>query len=143
MQRFRSGPLLAIKLEAGEDLMSSLVQLAKEEKVEAGFVTSGIGMLRGSRVGYFIGDRYDERTYEGPHELLSLQGSIATRSGEPHIHLHGALANRSHDVVGGHLFEATVHVVCEMLVTVFEGKSFKRTDSGPVLKLLDLMPDSG
>ena len=123
--------------------MSSLAQIAKEEKVLAGFVTSGVGMLRGSRVGYFIGDRYDERTYEGPHELVSLQGSIANRNGEPHFHLHAALANRSHDVVGGHLFEATVHVVAEILVTLFEEKTFKRTDSGPVLKVLDLMPESG
>ncbi|MCL4324340.1 MAG: DNA-binding protein [Candidatus Thermoplasmatota archaeon] len=143
MQKYRDGPRLAVKLDSGEDFVSSILQIAEEEKVTGAFITSGIGMLRGTRIGYFIGDRYDERTYEQPHELVSLQGSLAIIDGKPHLHVHAALANRSHDVVGGHLFQGTVHVVVELLLTVFEDKKFGRTQSGPLLTLLDLEPTNG
>lgn len=143
MQKLRKGNLLAVKLDGGEDLIPQLTAVAEEEHVTGAFVSSGVGMLRGSRIGYYLGDRYDERTYEAPHELVSLQGSLAIEEGKPHLHLHVALANRSHDVVGGHLFQATVHVVCEVLVTVFPESKFGRTRSGPVLRLLDLTPEKG
>lgn len=143
MQKLRNGQLLAVKLDSGADLMAELSKIAEDEHITGGFVTSGIGMLRGARVGYYLGDRYDERTYEGPHELISLQGSIAIADGKPHLHLHAGLANRSHEVVGGHLFQATVHVVCEAMINIFPESKFRRKQSGPLVRVLDLTPESG
>ena len=45
---------------------------------------------------------YLKKSYDEPHELLALQGTISTE-GEPRIHLHATVANKEHDAFGGHL----------------------------------------
>jgi hypothetical protein len=140
-QKLRDGDKLAIRIDHDEDLFGTLSLVSVEESVHAGFVVSGIGMLRGARVGYFHGDRYEQKTYEEPHELVSLGGSIATVDGKPHFHVHAALAGRDHNVVGGHLFHATVHVAAEVMIDVFPGRVFTRPQKGPILRELDLCPE--
>jgi hypothetical protein len=141
-QKLRDGDKLAIKLDHGDDLFSSLYRIAEEESVHAGYVVAGIGMLRGSRVGYFHGDRYEQRTFEEPRELVSLQGSIATMDGKPNAHLHVGLAGRDHQVVGGHLFQATVQITNEIMILVFPGRVFARQPKGMILRELDLCPEA-
>jgi hypothetical protein len=141
-QKLRDGDKLAIRIDHGEDLFGTLYRVAAEESVHAGFVVSGVGMLRASRIGYFHGDRYEQRTIEEPRELVSLSGNIATVDGKPHAHIHVALAGRDHQVVGGHLFQATVQVVNEILVMVFPGRVFERRAKGPILRELDVCPEA-
>ena len=140
MQKLKDGNFLVLRLESGEDLISSLTRACEEESINAGFITAGVGMLTEARIGYYTGERYDQKTVKGPHELISMTGSIARAEGKPHLHIHVALANSTHNVVGGHLFSATVHVVNEILITTFPGREFHRLQFDQMLKVLDLMP---
>jgi len=49
------------------------------------------------------------------HELVALHGSISTKN-EVVIHLHCALANQDHEIIGGHLKSAKVCVINEILI---------------------------
>lgn len=65
-------------------------------------VVSGLGMISEFELGYFDRGDYLKRSYDEPHELLALQGTISTE-GEPRIHIHATVANKEHDAFGGHL----------------------------------------
>lgn len=95
--------------------MENLRTAIKHYRITSGFVVAGIGMLRNTEIGYFTSSGYEKKRLDMPHELVSLQGSISTK-GEVIIHLHCSLANEKHDLVGGHLFGATVCVLNEILI---------------------------
>lgn len=130
-----------LRLADGDDLFASLTGFAREEKVTAAAVLSGIGMLRSSEVGYWNGREYEWTTVSEPHELVGLHGSIAVVEGAPSIHLHVALAGKDHRVVGGHLRAAQIGVVGEIVVAAFPHRTFGRPMNESLgLRTLDLEP---
>lgn len=84
----RATEILTLRLDQGEDVLASLEQLAREQAIHTGVVLSAIGTLDRARLhhithtGYPPMDRFVE--YEGPIELLSIDGIIADHS--PHLH---------------------------------------------------------
>ena len=65
-------------------------------------VVSGLGMISEFELGYFDRGNYLKKRCDEPHELLSMQGTVATQ-GDPRIHIHVTVASREHDAFGGHL----------------------------------------
>ena len=137
-----------VKLASGEELFPSLEELAKEELPNGGMILMAIGMLKNAVVGYYNGKEYEKRTFDNGHELLGLHGSIRIvenadgggpeRPREPEpmnmknmgeekqnekkvgMHIHCMMANERHEVVGGHLFSATVDPLVEMFIVPAE-----------------------
>jgi hypothetical protein len=139
-QILREGDRVAIKLEQNDDMVAEITRISSDEGIHAGFIVMGIGMIKSIRLGYWDGVKYVQRVFEEPHELLSLQGSIADVDGVPHAHMHVAIAARDNHVYGGHLFAARVNVVNEILIEMFPGKVFDRPKKGPLLRELNLCP---
>jgi uncharacterized protein len=108
--------VLIVKLDDGEDVHSSLAKICDEHDVRMGWVHSGIGILRDFTLGYYTPEGYLKSSFKEPHELLSMTGTI-TLDAKIQIHLHASLASREYRVVGGHLFEATVSNLNEILIT--------------------------
>ena len=130
----------ALKLEPGEPLFPTLETFAKERDLSSGFVVAGLGSLRGSVLGFFNGERYVKRTFPGSLEVVSLTGSLARVEGRPHFHLHATLGDERHGARAGHLHEATVALLAEVLFLTGPGMAFGRNPQGPQLKVLDLWP---
>ena len=107
--------VIVLKLDDGEDLFECLNRAIKEYNIKSGFVILGIGMLADAEIGFYAKDGYEWKKLGEPHELVALHGSISTK-GEVVIHLHCALANRAHDIIGGHLKSAKVCVINEILI---------------------------
>ncbi|TET91568.1 MAG: DUF296 domain-containing protein [Methanomassiliicoccales archaeon] len=107
--------LIIAKLDDGENLFESLKEIIEKHGIKNGLVLSGIGMLRNFVLGYYDGSEYQKKEFKDPCELLSLQGSITTK-GETVIHLHTSLADESRNVIGGHLFEAEVCSLNELVI---------------------------
>ena len=80
--------VIALRLDQGEDVLGSVESVVKERGIHTGIVLSGIGTLDRARLhhithtGYPSVDEFVE--YEGPIELLSVQGMIADHV--PHLH---------------------------------------------------------
>lgn len=143
MQAVRDGSTWLLRLDDGQDLFEAISAFASREGIRAGAVAFGIGMFRRATIGYWDGQQYRPRELTGLHEVVGLHGSIAQVDGRPSIHLHAALAGPDHALVGGHLMQATVGMVQELLVRSFPGRAFGR----PVvesfgLRMLDLEPGS-
>jgi uncharacterized protein len=115
----RSGNKLIIRLNAGEDVHSSLLELCRQHGVQGGFVVSGIGMLSDPELGFFVKDgQYERQRFPGRHELLNLSGNISLRDGDVMAHLHALLANEDYSVFGGHLFAAATGLTLEVLIDI-------------------------
>lgn len=141
MQTVREGDRWMLRLDDGQDLFATLTEFARREDIEAAVVVSGIGMVQRATIGYWDGTRYQTQELSVPHEVVALHGSIARADGVPSIHLHLAAAGPDHRLVGGHLMQATVGVLQEILLVAFPGRTFGRPMSEVLgLRMLDLEP---
>jgi len=111
--------VIAIRLEAGEDVHASLLSACQQHDVRQAYVVSGIGMLADPTLGYFVSKgQYEQREVPGRFELLSLSGNICLHDGKLMAHLHAMLAHEDLSVFGGHLFAAKVGLTLEALLNV-------------------------
>ena len=101
MEIARKEAFVLVRLEHGEDIIESIKLTVKEERSTMVLV-AGLGMISDFELGFFDRGNSLTQSYNDPHELLSLQGTIATE-GEPRIHIHATVANKEHEAFGGHL----------------------------------------
>ncbi len=105
MEIARTEDYVLLKLEHGENILESIEEVTKGEK-ETLLVVVGIGMLTDFELGFFDRDtrKYVVRAFNEPHELTTLQGSVA-REGSPRMHIHAVVADKEHHTAGGHLLK--------------------------------------
>jgi len=106
MEIVRSENYLVLRLEHGDDILGAVARATGDEPGTL-FVTTGIGMIHDFELGYFDNGVYVKKSFAEPHELLSMQGSVAS-AGEPRIHIHATVANKEHHAFGGHLIRGKV-----------------------------------
>jgi len=135
------GDSYVIRLERGEEVLSKLVEFAAAKELAAGAVTA-IGAVEDVTLGYFdvVSKEYRKETLEGSYEVVSLQGTLGRKEGQPMYHLHAVVADQEHRTRGGHLFSARVSVTLEVHLQVLPGALGRSQDSFSGLQLLDL-PD--
>ncbi|HEY6100052.1 MAG TPA: PPC domain-containing DNA-binding protein [Anaeromyxobacter sp.] len=123
------------RLEKGEAVVEKLVELARFEKIDAGFVRA-----QGVAEEIFL-DRYDasSRSYvplttaggiDGPWELVSLQGNLSLLGGQPEARLWAVLATSLGGlprVLAGFLSAARA-VYVEFAVDVCDDGDLERRD---------------
>ena len=130
-----------LRLDDGQDLLGTLADVARQRGIRAAAVVSGIVILKSASIGYCNGKEYALTQLDRPHELVGMQGSIATLPEGPSVHLHVQLANERHEVVGGHLMRGTIGVVGEVCLESFPGRTFGRPMNESLgLRTLDLEP---
>ncbi|MDG6220622.1 MAG: DNA-binding protein [Candidatus Thermoplasmatota archaeon] len=117
MQVISEGKFTVARLEDGEKIIPSILDIAESQDIYCGIILSGIGMLRETTLNYFDGQRYVETQYPKPMELLSLKGSIASDSS---VHVHASMADRCNRVYGGHLSGAVAHYIVELTLLNLE-----------------------
>ena len=138
-EEVRTDGVILARLTPGEDLFASLKIIARDHRMQRGFILSAIGSLkevvfRNVKLGTALPVR-TENTQEieeaGPFELLSLEGNLfpAEGGGEPIIHLHVMLGSPSGDVTGGHLFKATIFSTTEIIIGKVDGSSVWKSKS--------------
>jgi predicted DNA-binding protein with PD1-like motif len=109
--------IIVLKLTNDEDVFQSIENAVKTHKIRSGIIITGIGMLKEFELGYFNPDGYKTKFFTESFELVSMMGSIAYSRDEeakflPHIHC--SVADRNHQVFGGHLNKGRVNVVNEI-----------------------------
>jgi predicted DNA-binding protein with PD1-like motif len=135
---YRAKGATMLRFDIGDDLIPALSNWCVGNSVHAAAVVAGIGMLKDMTIGRYDGAEYSTRKVGESSEILSLQGDISMKEGEPFVHLHVSLADEEFRAVGGHLFGGTVSMTIEMLLIEMEtefvripsGGSFWRLDTG-------------
>jgi predicted DNA-binding protein with PD1-like motif len=84
----RIAEVIALRLDKGEDVLASIESVAREKDIHTGIVLSGIGTLYEAQLHHITHTGFPPQnrfvTYQGPIELLSIDGLIADFT--PHLH---------------------------------------------------------
>jgi predicted DNA-binding protein with PD1-like motif len=128
-----------VRLEKGEELISSISQLAEKEKIPGGFLL-GLGAVKDATLGYYDVDKkeYIKKTFEAEFELSSLVGDIFYFDGKPGVHAHVTLSDPEFNIIGGHLFSALATATVELFIYLTDGVLKRKLDPKVGLNLLDL-----
>jgi uncharacterized protein len=128
-----------VRLEKGEELISSISQLAEKEKIPGGFLL-GLGAVKDATLGYYDVEKkeYIKKTFEAKFELSSLVGDIFFLEGKPGVHAHATLSDPNFNIIGGHLFSALATATVELFIYLTDGVLKRKLDPKIGLNLLDL-----
>ena len=110
---------LAIRLNRGEEIVSSIEKVCKEYNISAGTIQA-IGACDKVKVGLY---EVEKRTYiqtliEKELELINLTGNVSQKDGKLYLHLHACFGDEKGNAFGGHLNEAVISGTCEIFINI-------------------------
>jgi predicted DNA-binding protein with PD1-like motif len=128
-----------VHVEKGEKVMESLTIFCKENNINSAQL-AGIGAVKNVDIGAYdiITKDYVHRYFDEILELLSFQGNVAIKDGEPFLHAHITLGNHDMKVFGGHLFEMEVAAVGEFIIHDFQNETHRKLNDDIGLATLSL-----
>lgn len=127
-----------VRIDRGEEVVSSLYHLCKEEKITAGEVV-GLGAADHVSVGLYnvAEQKYHAKSFDGEMEITSLIGNISVMNGAPYLHIHINVCDPDMNIHGGHLTECRISATSELMVTVLDGTVGRKQDSVTGLNIYD------
>lgn len=132
-----SGSDWLLRLDAGDEIVASLVKFASEEGIRSASL-SGIGAVGGLKYGYF---NVSDREYKVAEESISLEivnltGNLARIDGAPIVHAHIMVGFPDMAVRGGHLVEGIISVTGEIFVRTYDAEITRGKDERFGLNLI-------
>ena len=133
----RFNDTILLRIDRGEEIVETVKKVAEKEHVRLASVEA-LGATDDFTVGVYDVDakQYDSKTFQGPHEIVSLVGTITEKDGAFYQHLHMSAGNKDCAVVGGHLNRAVVSVTCEMVIRILSGAVDRRPDPETGINLM-------
>lgn len=115
----------AFRLKPGEDLKKSIQAFVVANKIEAGWMATGVGSLTNYSIRF--ANQPNASTGRGHFEIVSLVGTLSTNGS----HLHISLSDSSGGTIGGHLQEGCIiYTTAEIVVQSSSEFVFKRAKDG-------------
>jgi predicted DNA-binding protein with PD1-like motif len=129
----------ALVFDKGDEVIAELEAFARERGLTAARFTA-IGAFSDVKLGYFDRDQkeYLEIPVAEQVEVLSLLGDIAEKDGEPKVHAHVVIGDRTGAARGGHLLEAHVWPTLEVILEESPAHLRRRVDKDTGLPLIAL-----
>ena len=133
----RFNDTIVLRIDRGEEIIEKVREVAEKEHIRLAEI-SALGATDDFTVGVYDVEakRYDSKTFQGPHEIVSLVGTITEKDGAFYQHLHLSAGNKTCAVVGGHLNRAVVSVTCEMVIRILSGAVDRRPDPETGINLM-------
>ena len=115
-----------IYIEKNEKVMDTLTSFCKDQSITNAKI-SGIGAVKQSEIGAYdtIGKEYIRKQFPDVWELVSYEGNVTLKDGDPFVHGHVVLSNHDMKTIGGHLFETTVAAVGEFFLRKFDNDAYR------------------
>ena len=124
MEYKKFGKTIVLRLDQGDEVLSSLSALCEKEHIRLAKV-SGLGAISKATIGLLNTEthNYFSRTYEGMYEIATLTGNITTKEEKAYFHLHITIGNtEAEQCHSGHLNEAVISVTGEIFVDIVDGE---------------------
>jgi len=133
------GEKVFVRIDSGEEIVETLMQVCKKLDITAGTIT-GIGATDKAIIGLFDvkTKKYHSKELVGDHEIAPVYGNISTMNNEVYLHLHVNLCNSEHKSFGGHLTSAVVSATFEAVIDIINGKIERAFDATTGLNILKL-----
>lgn len=128
---------ILLRLDPGEEICQSLLELAEREDVCFAAV-SGLGAVNEFTTGVYdtTEKKYYANSFSGAYEITSLTGTLTRMDGKPYLHLHMSAGDAKGRVFGGHLNRAVISATAEIVVQLLPGEADRRFDETIGLNLL-------
>lgn len=125
----RYGDTIVLRLDPGDEICESLLNLAERENIALADL-KGLGAVNDLTVSIFDSraQRYISNPFRGPYEIVSLTGTLTRRDDKPYLHAHMSASDIRGNVVGGHLTQAVISVTGEIILRVIDGVVTRRFD---------------
>ncbi len=122
MRSFGVKEIHVIRIDRGEEVVSSIVRACAERGIKAAVLT-GLGLLSKAKLAVFNPEKEEYETFDvgTPMELASLTGNVSLKDERPFAHIHVVLGNRE-GTAAGHLVEGYVGGTCEVAIIELEGE---------------------
>lgn len=115
----------AIRLKPGQDLKKALADFARENKITASWIVSGIGSLTHTNIRY--ANQSAGNIQNGYFEILSLAGTMSVHG----AHLHICIADEKGICSGGHLLDGNIiYTTAEIIIGESKDLTFTREHDG-------------
>lgn len=120
----KMGDSYLIRLDIGDEIMTSLKEVCVKEGIRVGSI-SGIGTTNHAQIGLLDTHTkiYHPQEYTQDMEIIGINGTVSEMNGESYLHIHIGLAPVNHEVIGGHLDYAYVSAVAEIFIHALPGKT--------------------
>ena len=121
-RKFPQGYVL--RLDPGEEIVSSLTRLVADENIQLASV-SAIGAANDVTIGIFNTweKQYHSWRFQGDYEISALVGNVTRQEGKPYLHLHITIGNPvTGKVHAGHLTACTISATLELFLQVWDGQ---------------------
>ena len=115
-----------IYIEKNKKVMDILIRFCKDQAITNAKI-SGIGAVKQSEIGAYdtVGKEYIRKQFPDVWELVSYEGNVTLKDGDPFVHGHVVLSNHDMKTIGGHLFETTVAAVGEFFLRKFDNDAYR------------------
>ena len=115
-----------IYIEKNKKVMDTLIRFCKDQAITNAKI-SGIGAVKQSEIGAYdtVGKEYIRKQFPDVWELVSYEGNVTLKDGDPFVHGHVVLSNHDMKTIGGHLFETTVAAVGEFFLRKFDNDAYR------------------
>ncbi|MEC7735822.1 MAG: PPC domain-containing DNA-binding protein [Candidatus Neomarinimicrobiota bacterium] len=115
-----------IYIEKNEKVMDTLTRFCMDQAITNAKI-SGIGAVKQSEIGAYdtVGKEYIRKQFPDVWELVSYEGNVTLKDGDPFVHGHVVLSNHDMKTIGGHLFETTVAAVGEFFLRKFDNDAYR------------------
>jgi len=139
MKTKKIGNKIIVRIDKGEEIVESLLNICKEYNVTLGSIM-GLGATNKVTIGLFDVDtkKYHSEKFTGNYEIAPLTGNITMMNKEPYLHLHINVCDASHHSFGGHLNKAVVSATFEAIIDLIDGQVTRVFDDETGLNLLEL-----
>ncbi|MBR4748582.1 MAG: DNA-binding protein [Abditibacteriota bacterium] len=132
MEYRRFGSAYYIRTDKGEEVIDTILQVCKREKIRSAVYT-GIGGCDRAEVMTFDPEKgdFESETVEGMLELVSMNGNVMwdESAGKPVHHTHALFTMKKdgeHRVIGGHMKSLRVLYTCETELRPVEGGEIRK-----------------
>lgn len=127
---------IVLRLDRGEEIVSSIKSLCEKENIKLASV-SGIGGTDCFTVGIFNlkKSRYDIKTFKGAYEITGIHGNVNQMDGKHYLHIHINCAKKCGRTFGGHLISCRISLTAEIVLEVISGTVERKKDDNLKINL--------
>lgn len=120
---------IIVRLDRGDEVMSSLLKIIKDENLKGGFITA-IGAADIVEVGLYEVEKqqYQSKRFEGDFEIISCLGNVSRKNGWPYLHLHMSFGDKDFNVYGGHLSYCRISGTFEGVIGLTQSEINRKKD---------------
>ncbi len=136
MEYRKFGDTYVVRIDRGEEILSSLTELCRKEDIRLASVDA-LGAVDHAIVSvYDVPTKtFYRKEFNEAMEISNLCGTVSRKDGEVYIHLHATLCDTKLAAHGGHANELRVSATCEMVVRTIPGEVGRRLDENIGLNL--------